>query len=76
MYVYLNCKIAVHSVSCRNPNYNNPNIEVVGLRYPIIEGSSITFRCPPGLMLSGYNTSTCMRNREWKPDPENIDCKG
>ena len=38
--------------------------------------SIVTFNCPFGLALTGPNTSTCMENGEWKPDPRNVMCKG
>ena len=40
-----------------------------------VEGASVTFACPPGLMLSGPNTSTCIGNGEWEPDPRDVECK-
>ena len=40
-----------------------------------VEGVSVTFACSPGLILSGPNTSTCMGNGEWEPDPRNVECK-
>ena len=36
----------------------------------------MTFACSPGLVLTGPNTSTCIENRKWEPDPRNIECKG
>ena len=40
-----------------------------------VEGVSVTFVCFPGLVLTGPNASTCMRNGEWEPDPMNVECK-
>ena len=34
-----------------------------------IPGDNVTFYCPPGPVLTGPNSSTCMRNGEWEPDP-------
>ena len=39
-----------------------------------IEGSTTTFSCPPGLVLIGPNSSTCMGNGEWEPDPSRLMC--
>ena len=41
-------------------------------------GANVMFTCPPGLVLTGPNTSTCMENGEWEPDLDNrqISCKG
>ena len=41
-----------------------------------IEGSTIMFSCPPGLVLTGPNYATCMENREWEPDPRRLVCTG
>ena len=43
---------------------------------PSIEGQFITYTCPPEFTLTGPNTSVCMGNREWKPDPREVDCIG
>ena len=44
--------------------------------YPALEGTNITFSCPPGLILTGPNTSTCMRNGNWEPNPQRVKCLG
>ena len=44
--------------------------------YPALEGTNVTFSCPPGLILTGPNTSTCMRNGEWEPTPQDVKCLG
>ena len=43
---------------------------------PPIEGQFITYTCPPGFILIGPNTSVCKGNREWVPDPGEVDCIG
>jgi hypothetical protein len=43
---------------------------------PAREGLNITFACPPGQILNGSNTSTCMGNGEWRPDPGEVECTG
>ena len=54
------------------------NIMVSGLGYgkPPLEGESVNFSCPPKSMLIGPNSTTCMGNREWEPDPKEVACKG
>ena len=42
----------------------------------MLEGSSLTLSCCPGLELVGPNTTTCMRNGKWEPDPREAECKG
>ena len=51
-------------------------ISIHGNLYPAVEGTNVTFSCPPGLVLTGPNTSTCMRNGEWEPDPQYLKCLG
>jgi hypothetical protein len=48
----------------------------VGYIDPALEGQSITFICPRGQILNGANSSTCMENGEWEPDPREIECTG
>ena len=39
-----------------------------------MRGSTITFTCSPGFVLTGSNTSICMGNGEWEPDPREVEC--
>ena len=48
----------------------------VGYEDPALEGQNITYSCPPGQILNGSNSSTCMRNGKWEPDPEEVECMG
>ena len=41
-----------------------------------LEGQNITFACPTGQTLNGSNSSTCMGNGEWAPDPREVECIG
>ena len=43
---------------------------------PALEGLNVSFSCPPGLELNGPNTTTCMENGEWEPDPFKLKCEG
>ena len=43
---------------------------------PPIEGQLITYTCSTGFILTGPNTSVCMGNREWEPDPGEVECIG
>ena len=43
---------------------------------PALEGQNITFTCPPGQTLNGSNSSTCIGNRTWEPDPRDVKCIG
>ena len=51
-------------------------IVVAGSDSRPIEGQFITYTCPPGFILTGPNASVCMENREWEPDPGQVECIG
>jgi hypothetical protein len=53
---------------CSNP-MELTNALVVGYLDPALEGQNIIFACAPGQILNGSNSSMCMGNGEWKPDP-------
>ena len=60
---------------CDPPVINDTsNVTVIGYNIPALEDTSIMFRCPPGLKLTGFERVTCMENREWEPDPRNVTC--
>ena len=52
------------------------NALAVGYEDPALEGQTITFTCPSGQILNESNTSTCMGNGIWEPDPGNVKCTG
>ena len=52
------------------------NALAVGYEDPALEGQTITFTCPSGQILNESNTSTCMGNGIWEPDPGNVECTG
>jgi hypothetical protein len=43
---------------------------------PALEGQTVMFICPLGQTLNGSNSSTCMGNGEWEPDPGEVECTG
>ena len=53
-------------------NYSVPRIEAILPK----EGATFNFSCPPGLVLIGPNSTTCMGNGEWEPDPSEVTCAG
>ena len=59
----------MHTVTCPPLDSDNSN------RVPALVGSVTTFSCPPGMVLTGSNVTTCTTNRQWYPD-QNIVCKG
>ena len=60
---------------CSNPlKLVHTHAIIVDYDDPALEGDSITFICPTGAILSGPNSSTCMGNGEWEPDPREVNC--
>ena len=55
---------------------NDDIIKVVGYNQPSIVGVSATFGCPSTHVLTGPNTTTCMGNGAWEPDPRLVACVG
>ena len=51
-------------------------ILVIGYLDPATEGATITFQCPREYTLIGSNTTTCMGDGEWEPDPREVECRG
>ena len=62
--------------SCEDPNTSGESLMITGYIIPAREGTNITLLCPPGLELIGPNTSMCMGNGKWEPDPMKVECKG
>jgi hypothetical protein len=67
-------------VTCNHPfqDINNNSVTVIIEDYmdPLLEGTVLSFDCPPQYVLIGPNTTTCMVNGEWEPDPREVECKG
>ena len=50
------------------------SVLVSGYNGVALKGDSVSFTCSSGLVLSGPNSSTCMGNGEWEPDPREVAC--
>ena len=50
------------------------SVQVMGYEDPALEGESIVFTCTSGEILNGPNSSMCMGNGEWEPDPGELNC--
>ena len=59
--------------NCGHPVFSSSTLTV---REMSTEGSILNFTCPPGLVLTGPNTTTCMENGEWEPDSRQAKCIG
>ena len=69
----------LHAVTCDLPSQllEQPVIVISGSQeIPYREGQFITYTCPHGFVLTGPNASVCTGNREWEPDPGELDCMG
>ena len=65
------------STNCRNlAGLLTDHIRIFGSIEPAVVESSEDFSCPPRMILSGPNSSTCMGNGEWEPDPMAVNCTG
>ena len=69
-----------YTATCSCPptqSLHDPVVVVSGSQdSPPIEGQFITYTCPTGFILTGPCMSICMGNREWEPDPGEVDCVG
>ena len=76
MLIYL--KSCIHTAQCKDiEKFIDEGILAAGhSESPALEGTSVLFSCPPGLVLAGLNTTTCMGNGEWEPDPNRAKCFG
>ena len=63
----------MHAVTC--PPLDSTDNSANCSRHPTLVGSVGVISCPPGMVLTGPNVTTCMENRQWYPDPK-IVCKG
>ena len=61
---------------CSYPLVEDVGVLVMEYSDPALEGASVTFGSSSELILVGANTSTCMENGQWNPDPSNIACAG
>ena len=66
----------MHLAKCSYPLIEDLGVFVTGYSDPALEGTSVIFGCPSGLILLGSNISICMENGQWNPDPANFACRG
>ena len=57
-------------------NDSVPALEALGDSDLPVQGTTFTFRCPPGWVLMGPNSTTCTETGEWEPDPSEAMCMG
>ena len=67
-----------HPLRHTTPQINDSeSIHILGYKIPAGEGTVVSFSCLDlKLALIGPNSSTCMGNGQWKPDPSKVECKG
>ena len=62
------CNFILAIQICGNPeNLIDNSVSILGYTEPAVEGTIVTFQCPPGLVLDGANSSICTENGEWEP---------
>ena len=67
--------MASYAGKCSNPlKLVHIDVITVGYEDPALERANITFICPTGTIFTGPNSSTCMGNGEWEPDPMEVNC--
>ena len=72
----LSCTV-YFTANCASPiQLLNERVVITNYSPPAIEGTNISFSCPPGLVPTGPSTSMCMGNGEWEPDPSQVRCNG
>ena len=66
------------SQTCGHPfqDVDNDSVIIEDYMDPAFEGAVLSFDCPPQHVLIGPNTTICMGNGEWEPDPREVECKG
>ena len=65
-----------HPLQDRVSTPDSEGIEIMNYVAPAIEGTTVTFKCLSQYDLIGPNTTVCMENGEWEPDPREVECKG
>ena len=68
---------------CDHPFHENASVDnnsrsiiIKGYTEPALEGTSLSFECYHSDILIGPNSTTCMGNGEWEPDPKKVACRG
>ena len=61
---------------CDYPTPEDDAVSISSHGDSLIEGTTVNFSCPSGLTVIGPNTSMCMNNGRWEPDPSGIKCLG
>ena len=70
----MRCADPLHATMIQD---SDSSVRVAANQEPAVylEGSNVTFTCPPGLVLTGPSTSRCLGNGEWEPHLQ-VTCKG
>ena len=68
--------LLLNTAKCAYPLTTDPMLSILRYTEPAMEGLTILLDCSPGLVLTGPDSSTCVRNGQWEPDPSLVKCKG
>ena len=66
----------IYIVNCGYPRISDGSVTLMNLSDPATPGMSVTFSCFEHLIITGPNSTTCMENGKWEPDPRAVKCKG
>ena len=65
--------------NCGDPlaNVSDSTVRIVDYSDKLtLEGTTVNFSCPSGLIIDGIKQSTCMSDGRWEPDPNESACIG
>ena len=65
-----------YAVKCSHPfnqEMTEDSVQILADSDLFLEGTNVTFSCPPGWTLFGPTMSSCVGNR-WKPGPMEVRC--
>ena len=72
MFISLLCV----SVRCENPLLSITDDSVIAMGYLnlALNGTVVTFSCPPGLTLNGPDSVMCTHTGQWEPALSEVNC--
>ena len=62
---------------CEDPLLSITDDSVISMGYHrnlSVNGTVVTFSCPPGLMLNGPDSVMCIHTGQWEPAPIEVNC--
>jgi hypothetical protein len=53
---------------------SDDSVIAMGYRNLAVNGTVVTFSCPPGLTLNGQGSVMCTHTGQWEPAPSTVNC--